>query len=61
VVDRDRFEHNFQLLFLLEERDYGEEETSHLPLAYILLALGIIFEKQSDCSVDATCDRTLEA
>jgi hypothetical protein len=61
VVDRDRFEHTFQLLFLLEERDYSEEETSHLPLAYILLALGIIFEKQSDCSVDATCDRTLEA
>ncbi|KAL3451448.1 hypothetical protein BJX65DRAFT_321346 [Aspergillus insuetus] len=61
VLDRDRFEHTFQLLFLLEERDYGEEETSHLPLAYILLALGIIFEKVNDCSIEANAGTPVEA
>ncbi|KAL2831267.1 hypothetical protein BJY01DRAFT_108882 [Aspergillus pseudoustus] len=57
VIDRDRFERTFQLLFLLEEGNYGEEETRHLPLVYALLALGVIYEKQSDCSRDTTDER----
>jgi hypothetical protein len=43
VVHKDRFERTFPLLFLLEERNYGEEEIRHLPLVYVLLALGVIF------------------
>jgi hypothetical protein len=45
---------------LLEERDYGEEERSNLPLVYVLLALGIIFEKQSDSSIERTDERLME-
>jgi hypothetical protein len=60
VVQRDLFDHTFQLLFLLEEGNYGEEETRHLPLVYVLLALGIIFEKQSDCSKSTADERLAE-
>lgn len=61
VVHIDRFERTFQLLFLLQEGNYGEEETRHLPLVYALLALGVIFEKQSDCPIDTTDERLVEA
>ncbi|KAL4863387.1 hypothetical protein BDV12DRAFT_177557 [Aspergillus spectabilis] len=61
VIHRDRLECTFQLLFLLEQGDYGEEETRHLPLVYVLLALGAIFEKPSDCSRETASDRLIEA
>ncbi|KAL4864311.1 hypothetical protein BDV12DRAFT_15668 [Aspergillus spectabilis] len=52
VIHRPKFDHTMRLLFTLDRCDYGREEISALPLAYALMALGTIYEKHDDMSME---------